>query len=201
MNHPTNQPTNQLNTDLKNLGAELPAPCLASAARVSTDRKIDAGQAVSLRAEQPSVLRITHGRVWLTLSETSPCSPVLAGDHFLSQGQSLTLLAGQALVMESFPSSASKHPATAHFSWETPGLVTSATADAKPAHQALGLVASACSRLVQGLSHGAATFSVRLAPLLARFFGTKGACNFRVNESFDMPKKHQAVPTSPCSAP
>lgn len=65
-------------------------------------RCLVAGQAMTLRARRPSVLRISHGRVWLTLTRAGPYRRVLAGDHFLTRGERLTLLPGQELVMEPF---------------------------------------------------------------------------------------------------
>ena len=155
----------RLNTHRPAMGAELPAKFQPDAAPLSSCRKLGAGKAVTLRARQLSVLRITHGRVWATLSHAGPYSRVQAGDHFLSRGQSLTLLAGQELVIESFAPSASGHPATAHFHWDTPGMVASALQangvgvlePLRDLRHALGLVADACGRLVQGLAHSAAT--------------------------------------------
>ena len=196
-------------------GTTLQAPDPADAVQVSAHRKLGAGKAVTLRAQRLSVLRITHGRVWVTLSDAGPYSRVLAGDHFLSRGQSLTLLPGQELVMESFESSTSSHKATAHFSWETPGVAASALQDAQLAHRAihanvrqplrdvrrgLGLVVGACGRLVQWLAHGTATVPLRLLNAFDIFFVANRAGTSCPESSFDMPKKHVIAQAGSCSA-
>ena len=125
--------------------------------------QLAARQAKTLRARQLSVLRITHGRVWATLTDAGPYSRVPGGDHFLSRGQSLTLLPGQALVMEPFGIG---HSPAAQFSWETACAEPIAVPDASQyaaglrqarsdLRHARGLVAGASSRLVQGLLAGA----------------------------------------------
>ena len=197
-----------LNTHRPAMDAELPAKYQADAALLSSCHKLDAGRAVTLRAKQLSVLRIAHGRVWATLSHASPYSRVLAGDHFLSEGQSLTLLAGQELVMESFESSASGHTATAHFSWETPGVAAS-TLQAngmgvlqplRDLRHALGLMAGACGRLVQGLAHGAATAPRRLLNVFAIPFVAARAGTSCPDGSFGSIKERGTVQAASCSA-
>ena len=181
-----------LNTHCAVMNAELPAKHQLDAALPSSCRKLGAGQAVTLRARQLSVLRIAHGRVWATLSHAGPYSRVLAGDHFLSQGQSLTLLAGQELVMESFEPSASGQPATAHFHWDAPGVAASALQandlgvlePLRDLRHALGLVADACGRLVQGLAHSAATAPRRLLHVFAITFVAQYARSYCVGGSF-----------------
>ena len=204
-----------LDTHRTAIGSNLPAQHQADAAPVSSYRKLDAGKAVTLRAKQLSVLRIAHGRVWATLSDAGPYSRVLAGDHFLSRGQSLTLLPGQELVMESFESSASSHTATANFSWETPGVAASALQDTWSANRAnnmgvlqplrdlrhaLGLVTGACGRLVQGLAHGAATAPLMLLNAFAIPFVAARADTSCPDGSFVSTKKHGAAQAASCSA-
>lgn len=195
-------------------GSTLPAPHQTNAAPASNSRALLAGKAVTLRAQQLSVLRIAQGRVWATLTDAGCYSRVLAGDHFLSQGQSLTLLPGQELVMESFNAPASSHTATAHFSWETAGVAASARQDARPGHratgmgvlqplrdlrQALGLVAGACGRLVRGLAHCTVAapfmllnaFAIHLIALHARMVWP--------DRFFGLPKKPAAVQSAKTS--
>ena len=81
---------------------------------------LTAGQAIKLRAKALSVLRISHGRVWVTVSDVGAYSRVMAGDHFLSRGDSLTLLPGQELVMEPFGRG---EKTSVQFSWGPPGAV------------------------------------------------------------------------------
>lgn len=204
-----------LDTHRAAIGTTLPAQHTADTDPASSYRKLDAGKAVTLRATQLSVLRIAHGRVWATLSDDGPYSRVLAGDHFLSRGQSLTLLPGQELVMESFESLASSRTATAHFSWETPGVAASALQDAQPVHQAvglavlqplrdlrhaLGLVAGASGRLVQGLAHGAAAAPVMLLNRVAMPFVAARPGTLCPDGSFGITKKQGATQAASCSA-
>ena len=86
-------------------------------------RGLAAGHALELRARRLSVLRISHGRVWLTLTDAGPWSRVRAGDHFLNPGESLTLLPGQELVMEAFGPTDGAPP---QFTWGEPGEQTAA---------------------------------------------------------------------------
>ena len=196
-------------------GSTLPAPQQTNVAPASNCRKLLAGRAVTLRAKQLSVLRIVRGRVWATLTDAGCYSRVLAGDHFLSRGQSLTLLPGQELVMESFNASASSATATAHFNWETLGLAASAGQDARPAHraigmgvrqplrdlrQALGLVAGACGRLVRGLAHGAAIAPRALRNASAILFVAICDRIYGANRSFGSTKKHGTAQAASCSA-
>ena len=204
-----------LTTTRTAMGTHLPAPHQADAAPTSAYRKLAAGKAITLRAKQLSVLRIAHGRVWATLSDAGPYSRVLAGDHFLSRGQSLTLLPGQALVMESFESSAGNHTAAAHFSWETPGVADSVLQHAQPADQAidmgvrqplrdlrdaLGLVAGASGRLVRGLAHGVATGPLMLLNAFATTFIATRPRISCPDGSFGTDKRPCTAQTAHCSA-
>jgi hypothetical protein len=196
------------------MGTGLPAQHAADAAPASSYRKLAAGKAVTLRAKQLSVLRIAHGRVWATLSDAGPYSRALAGDHFLSRGQSLTLLPGQALVMESFESSAGSHTAAAHFSWEAPGMAASALQNTEPADEAvdmgvlqplrdlrhaLGLVAGASGRLVRGLAHGAATGPLMLLKAFAMHFVAACRRTSCPGGSFGSTEKHGPAQAASCS--
>ena len=77
---------------------------------------LPAGRALTVRARQAGVLRITQGRVWITFSHADKDLRVPAGDYFCSAGESLALAAGQAVVMESW--SAGEGGGAAAFSWE-----------------------------------------------------------------------------------
>lgn len=161
-----------------------------SAGEASTQR-LSAGQAITLRASELRVLRIAHGRVWVTLTDVGPWSRVPAGDHFLSRGESLTLLPGQALVMESF---SADRAVSARFTWQTPGARISALQPASAAtlrdgirqpwldlRHALGLALRAAGRLVHGLGRvGAAAVAPALTPIALLFVAgsahKQGAC-------------------------
>lgn len=64
--------------------------------------KLGAGRALTFHARQAGVLSIRHGRVWLTFNNAEQDLRVRAGDHFLDRGESLSLSAGESVVMESF---------------------------------------------------------------------------------------------------
>jgi len=59
--------------------------------------QLEAGQAMSLRAQSDSVLRIRQGRVWVTRDATTQWG---SEDLVLSPGESLRLAKGQRVVME-----------------------------------------------------------------------------------------------------
>ena len=144
---------------------------------------LTAGQAITLRAKAISVLRIAHGRVWVTVTDVGAYSRygrVITGDHFLSRGDSLTLLPGQELVMEPFGRG---EKTSAQFSWALPGAAATVTqAAATPnwrggmlqplleLRHASGLAARAMGRLVLGLGHAAVAEVVRVANYIAMIF-------------------------------
>lgn len=98
-----------------------------TAALSSGDWKLGAGHALALHARQAGVLSIRHGRVWLTFNNAGQDLRVRAGDHFLSRGESLSLSAGESVVLESFgigqtPSACfSWDPAQARLDWSVFG--------------------------------------------------------------------------------
>lgn len=97
---------------------------------------LTAGQAITLRAKAVSVLRIAHGRVWVTVTSAKANSCLIAGDHFLGKGDSLTLLPGQELVMEPFGNG---EKTTAQFSWEPPGTAALEAQTTAAAHRRGGV--------------------------------------------------------------
>lgn len=184
--------------------AAVPLQRQAAAAPALSFRTLDAGKAITLRARHLSVLRIAHGQVWATISDAGTYSRVLAGDHFLSQGQSLILLPGQALVMESFaPLSGGSGQPAAQFSWDAPGTATSVLQVATAAHPAIGsgvlqplrdlrhalhLAAGACRRLAQALALGAVTTPAVIFNTFAIFMIARGACKSCADSTLDMQK-------------
>ena len=164
---------------------------------------LTAGQAVTLRAKTLSVLRIAHGRVWVTVTEVGPYSRVMAGDHFLSRGDSLTLLPGQELVMEPFGRG---EKASAQFSWGPPGAVATVMPAAATANwrggvlqplldlrHASGLAARAMGRPVLGLGHAAAAEVVRVANYVAIIFIAGYARDSGATSTFDTACKDSAA--------
>lgn len=150
-------------------------------------RQLEAGHAVKLRATQLSVLRIAHGRVWATLTgagnHAGGSTRVLAGDHFLCRGDSLTLLPGQEIVIEPFGIG---HADPAQFSWQDlfgavqlqSGKSTAAVSEWRTGvlqplqdlRHAMGLVGGASARLLQGLGQSALTAAKVLFRSFAMLF-------------------------------
>ena len=91
--------------------------------------KLGPGRALTLRATRPSVLRIAQGLVWLTFDNAHHDGGVRGGDHFLGAGDSVRLLSGQALVMESYSAPGPSVALAAFFSWD-PLPATSSVATA-----------------------------------------------------------------------
>lgn len=146
--------------------------------------KLGDGQALSLRPVRPGVLRIAHGRVWLTFDHARLDDGVRGGDHFLDAGDSLKLLPGQALVMESWQTA--QH-STAYFSWDPLPATEGVTVSTRPSwtfagdpqwragvlqplrdlRLALGLAGSASIRLAAGLVAAPIRALFSLAPRFA----------------------------------
>lgn len=146
--------------------------------------KLGDGQALRLRPVRPGVLRIAHGRVWLTFDHARHDDGVRGGDHFLGAGDTLKLLPGQALVMESWHTA--QHSA-AYFSWDPLPATEGMTVSTRPAGSfasgrqsragvlqplrdlrlALGLAGSASTRLAAGLVAAPIRALFSLAPRFA----------------------------------
>jgi hypothetical protein len=169
-----------------------------------------AGHALTLRARRLSVLRISHGRVWLTLTDGGPWSRVRAGDHFLSPGESLTLLPGQELVMEPFGLA---DGAPAQFTWDEPGAEAAAVHVPRvpvlsPAalwrgsvveplldlRHAAGLAARATGRLAVGLGRLAGAVLVLPGTVVAMIFVAAGAGKTRSASALDAENHAAAAP-------
>lgn len=76
--------------------------------------KLDAGQALSLTPSSAGVLRIAHGRVWVTMDMLRGDTQA-SGDLFLVPGRGLVVQAGQRVVLES---SGAERGAAAYFAWD-----------------------------------------------------------------------------------
>jgi Protein of unknown function (DUF2917) len=171
-------------------------------------QKLPAGQAVKLRARKLSVLRIAHGRVWVTVTEVGPYSRVIAGDHFLSRGDSLTLLAGQELVMEPFGRG---EMTSAQFSWGPPGAAAVVTHVAVAPNwrggvmqplidlrHAAGLAARAMGRLVLGVGHAFVAEVERVGNYVAMIFVADGARKSRAGSTFNAVTRDSGAPCKSC---
>ncbi len=141
--------------------------------------KLDKGRSMTLQAREASVLRITRGRVWLTFNPALKEPSARLGDHFLSRGESVSLAAGEAVVMESYgPGDAP----SAYYSWE-PVAASKAVATLTPTgwragvlqplldlRLALGLTAGALGRLARGLAGGVVAAGTGILASLATIF-------------------------------
>ena len=76
------------------------------ASRPAISYTLPAGQAMTVQAREPGVLRVGQGLLWVTFSHAERDLRVPAGDHFLGFGETLRLSAGQTVVMESWPEGA-----------------------------------------------------------------------------------------------
>jgi Protein of unknown function (DUF2917) len=171
-------------------------------------QRLPAGQAVKLRARKLSVLRIAHGRVWVTVTEVGPYSRVIAGDHFLSRGDSLTLLPGQELVMEPFNRG---ETTAAQFSWGPPGAAATVTlltavpnwrgGVMQPLHDlrhATGLAVAAMGRLVLGVGHAFVAEVERVGNYIAMIFVADGAGKSRAGSTFNAATRDSGAPCKSC---
>jgi hypothetical protein len=171
-------------------------------------QRLPAGQAVKLRARKLSVLRIAHGRVWVTVTEVGPYSRVIAGDHFLSRGDSLTLLAGQELVMEPFGRG---EMTSAQFSWSPPGAAATVTLlTAVPnwrggvmqplldLRHASGLAARAMGRLVGGVAHAFVAEVARVGNYVAMIFVADNTDKPSAGSGFDAKNRASGSPCKSC---
>lgn len=166
--------------------------------------KLGTGRALTLRASQAGVLRIAHGRVWATFDHASQDIHVRAGDYFLGRGDSLSLRAGESLVMESFSAG---HAASAYFSWEPTAACAEVTRLAEPLawragvlqplvdlRAAFGLAGGALRRLGRGLLLGAAAAVEAVLTPVALVFVTARARPHVAGHDFDTYKDNQVQP-------
>ncbi len=85
------------------------------AATTGGNWKLGSGRAITLHSQDEGILRIAKGRVWATL-DGPRIGPVNdSGDFFLDVGDSLTLRAGQPVVIESWNACADE---ATYFSWD-----------------------------------------------------------------------------------
>lgn len=80
--------------------------------------QLGAGRAVTLRAQDDGVLRVTQGQLWATVDEPHSGRGNESGDLFLVAGDALPLRAGLRVVLESWNEGGDPG---AWFSWEHRG--------------------------------------------------------------------------------
>lgn len=171
-------------------------------AATSPNHELPAGDAIRLRAAHRSVLRISHGQVWATLTFKNAHSaadmPSRAGDHFLARGDSLTLMAGEEVVLETY---AIGYASSARYSWQSvqeSALPTLAAATAarsdwqtgvaqpmKDLRHAGGLLMAAAGRLLQGLVCNAGGLITETASRFAILFIANRPDGTSAGGSFD----------------
>lgn len=149
--------------------------------------KLGAGRAITLHPREDAVLKIAHGRVWVTFDAPQRGHGNELGDHFLSAGEQMTVQAGQRAVIESYGPGSQE---TAYFSWDAlPAAVRSPVravsrwqlAVVQPLvdlRLALGMAGGALVRLASGLA-GVVTdlLPARAGSGFARAFNAQpGAC-------------------------
>jgi len=84
-----------------------------SAARLPGTWRLDAARAVTLRPREDGVLRIAHGRAWVTFDGPHGGPPTAQGDQVLGAGDRVRVAAGQRVVLESW-----ERGQPAYFSWD-----------------------------------------------------------------------------------
>ena len=62
--------------------------------------KLPLGHAMTLTAKASGELRLAHGRAWVTFTGAANDVSAFAGDHFLTDQQSLLFKTGQTVVLE-----------------------------------------------------------------------------------------------------
>ena len=75
--------------------------------------KLVAGRAITLEPRDPGVLKVAHGRLWLTLEGPHHGRLNESGDHILAVGEELRLQPGQRVVLEAWNAGNA-----AYFSWD-----------------------------------------------------------------------------------
>ena len=76
--------------------------------------KLPPRHAVTLTIRAPGELQLAHGRVWVTFANAAQDASTRAGDHFLQAGETLRLVCGQQVVMETLDAAPD---ASVYFSW------------------------------------------------------------------------------------
>ncbi|MBS0316035.1 MAG: DUF2917 domain-containing protein [Proteobacteria bacterium] len=127
--------------------------------------QLGAGRAVTLRAQDDGVLRITQGQLWATVDEPHSGRGNESGDLFLGAGDALPLRAGLRVVLESWDEGGDHG---AWFSWEQQSAGVAAAsqvaagwcADVVRPSRELGRSLAAAGRAVAHLAGGLSALAV-----------------------------------------
>lgn len=87
-------------------------PCCAEPALPGT-WKLAAKRAITLEPRETGVLKVAHGRLWITFQGPHHGRLNESGDHMLGVGEQLRLMPGQRVVIESW-----NEGCPAYFSWD-----------------------------------------------------------------------------------
>jgi hypothetical protein len=75
--------------------------------------KLAAGRAITLEPRDPGVLKVAHGRLWITFEGPHAGRLNESGDHIMAVGEQLRLQPGQRVVAEAW-----NDKCPAYFSWD-----------------------------------------------------------------------------------
>ena len=75
--------------------------------------KLAAGRAITLEPRDPGVLKVAHGRLWVTFEGPHAGRLNQSGDHVMAVGEQLRLQPGQRVVAEAW-----NDKCPAYFSWD-----------------------------------------------------------------------------------
>ena len=75
--------------------------------------KLASGRAITLEPREPGVLKVAHGRLWVTFEGPHPGRLNESGDFFMAVGEQLRIAPGQRMVVESW-----NEGCPAYFSWD-----------------------------------------------------------------------------------
>jgi Protein of unknown function (DUF2917) len=154
--------------------------------------KLGAGQALTIKPQQPSQLRVGLGGLWLT---SSRC----AGDHFLKPGQHWLAQKGEVLVLEPWQLHCGE---AARFTWDvlpTPAHAAAALAAPAEWRVAAGEVRHVGAQLVRAGLHLLRAVGARGLAVVATFFVAARAVFSPAKGSFDLDDLARAA-TPACKA-
>lgn len=135
--------------------------------------QLPGGHAITLQPHESGLLRVAHGRLWVTFDGPHAGPPNDLGDRFIGPGEPLRLLAGQRLVAEAWTDGA-----PACFSWDplpvgNPARLSAVVQPLADLRLALVLGIGAAGRLVVGL------FGVARALVTRRGLDARDECAVR----------------------
>jgi hypothetical protein len=136
-----------------------------SSARLCGTWRLEAARAVTLRPREDGVLRIAHGRVWVTFDGPHAGAANDQGDRVLGAGDEVPVRAGRRVVLES-----SDRQVPAYFSWDfTPQAETARVRPLEAVAQSWDdLQLAGALGLRAGWRLGAALVALAAAALLPR---------------------------------